>query len=105
MVAVPKCEMAAASQKKVFSHPGAAWEDSEIITGSSREASVNCAARQRAQPDTILILSSAEYIHVPAQEWKIRSTFRCGTDWGGRGDMAIKREIESGGRTPIAGKS
>ena len=24
-----------ASQKKVFSHPGAAWEDSEIITSSS----------------------------------------------------------------------
>ena len=55
MVAVLKCEMAAA-QKKVFSHPGA-WKDSEIITG--RPLLVNCGAGRARTAHNKILLSFA----------------------------------------------
>ena len=91
MVALLKCEMAAL-QKKVFSHPGA-WEDSEIITGSGREASVNCGAAW-TQQDTVLFTC----------EERICGTFHCCVEnvlgTGGHGHKEKDRI-----RTPIAGKS
>ena len=111
MVAVPKCEMAAA-QKKVFSHPGA-WEDSEIITGSGREASVNCGPGHRVHNK--ILFSYFLPCMQRELEWEICSIFKCAHCFVvlstalGRGDMTIKRKIESGRRrrrrTPIAGKS
>ena len=55
MVAVLKCETAAA-QKKVFSHPGA-WKDSEIITG--RPLLVNCGAGRARTAHNKILLSFA----------------------------------------------
>ena len=57
MLAVPKCEMTLGLQKKVFSHPGAAWEDSEIITG--RPLLVNCGAGRARTAHNKILLSFA----------------------------------------------
>ena len=101
MVAVLKCEMAAA-QKKVFSHPGA-WEDSEIITGSVREASVNCGPGQPVHNKVLFsyyltyMCRAQEKTRVGLQYFQVYTT-HCFVALG-RGDMAIKRKIESGRRS------
>ena len=89
MVALLKCEMAAL-QKKVFSHPGA-WEDSEIITGSGREASVNCGAAWTQQDTVLFTCDNMRHVSVLCGE-------RTGD--GGHGHKEKDRI-----RTPIAGKS
>ena len=107
MVAVLKCEMAAA-QKKVFSHPGA-WKDSEIITG--RPLLVNCGAgRARTAHNKILLSFAYRRLTLgisvlEGRKYLVPMCVSVGVEWyrGEKGDMAIKREIESGHQ--LQGKS